>query len=117
MSEDKSLLIKTPYDDPLTDHMNGTCSIHGRNDQWIQKRIYQLERVKCNEKQQQELEAKRVEFGLTREGNKKPRCCWTFINHGTCNHNASPMEYGDVIGARWHPGKEEAEYLKQNKNS
>ncbi len=113
MSEDKSLLIKTPYDDPLTDHMNGLDIVYGRNDRWLKKRIYQLERVICNPEQQRELEKSRVEMGNTREGGKKPRCCWTFINHGECNHNASPMEYGDVIGARWHPGEKERSYLKE----
>ncbi len=113
MSEDKSLLIKTPYDDPLTDHMNGLCSLFGRNDRWLKKRIYQLERVKRTTDQQQELEKNRVEMGMTREGGKKPRCCWTFIHHGECNHNVKTMQYGDVFGARWHPGEKERIYLKE----
>jgi hypothetical protein len=113
MSEDNSTLIKTPYDDPFLDLFNGKLNIYGRNDQWLKKRIYQLERVECTPEQQRELEKNRVEMGMTREGNKKPRCCWAFIHHGQCNHNASAMEYGDVIGARWHPGEKEAAYLKE----
>jgi len=113
MSEDNSYLIKTPYDDDFHDLFNGLDSISGRNDRWIKKRMYQLVRVKRNTEQQQELEKHRVEMGLTREGGKKPRCCWTFIHNGECNHHASAMEYGDVIGARWHPGVKEAAYLKE----
>ena len=113
MSEDKSLLIKTPYDDPLTDFMNGTCSLFGRNDRWIKKRIYQLERVRRNKEQQEELESKRVELGLTRTGSKKPKVCWRFVhNNGVCEHGARVREMGDVYGGRWHPGADEAAYLK-----
>ncbi len=113
MSDDESYLIKTPYDDEFTDNMNGTSSICGRNDRWIKKRIYQLERVERNEEQQQELEDKRVELGLTRTGTKKPKVCWSFVHNGRCDHGWAAKKDGDVRGGHWHPGEKEAAYLKE----
>ena len=114
MSEDKSLLIKTPYDDEFEDLFNGKMFVAGRDDRWIKKRIYQLERVRRNKEQQEELESKRVELGLTRTGSKKPKVCWRFVhNNGICEHGALVREMGDVYGGRWHPGIKEAAYLKE----
>lgn len=114
MSEDKSLLIKTPYDDGFADLFNGRDSLFGRNDRWIKKRIYQLERVQRNKEQQQELESKRVELGLTRSGTKKPKVCWRFVhNNGVCEHGVRVRETGNVYGGQWHPGVKEAAYLKE----
>ena len=113
MSEDKSLLIKTPFDDEFEDMFNGKFTSHGRDDRWIKKRIYQLERVRRNAEQQQELEDKRVELGFTRTGTKKPKVCWEFVHDGHCVHGWTAKEDGDVCGGRWHPGKKEAAYLKQ----
>ena len=112
MSKDNSLLVKTPYDDDIDDMFNGLDSVHGRNDRWIQKRIYQLEHVERDAAPQQELEDKRVEFGLTATGRQKPRVCWDFVRVGKCTHGWIAGEDGGVHGGIWHPGKKEAVYLK-----
>jgi len=113
MSDDKSLLIKTPYDDKFGDLLGGHDTLCGRNDRWVQKRIYQLERIDRNKEQQQELENKRVEFGLTRTGTKKPKVCWTFVHNGQCHHKVISQEKGNVYDGMWHPGADEAAYLKK----
>jgi hypothetical protein len=111
IGEDSSYGVKTPYDQAWMDAHNGLDCFFGTNVRWIKKRIYQLERVDCNNHQQQELESKRVEIGLTRSGEKKPGVCWNYIEYGCCEH-VSHVTDGQVLGGRWHPAQPEYEYLK-----
>ncbi len=101
-------------DDVLGDLMHGMNNLFGRNDKWLTKRISHLEKIENRTtKEQQELENKRVEMGFTRSGKKKPKTCWAFVKQGHCHHNVSPAKDGFVHGQNWHPGFEEAAYLKQ----
>ena len=111
---DTSYQVPTPYDHEFYDSHNGKDMIEGTNVRWVKKRIYQLEHVERSEEQQKELEAKRVEIGLTRSGDKKPGVCWDYVSFQKCKHTSHQTE-GEIMGGRWHPGPQEREYLQNVK--
>ena len=113
---DISYQVPTPFDHQFYDSHHGLDVFEGTNLRWIKKRIFQLEHIERNEEQQKELEAKRVEIGLTRSGDKKPGVCWDFVSFQKCKHTSHQTD-GEIIGGRWHPGPQEREHLQNiNKN-
>ena len=107
--------IRTPYDDDFLDGMNGLDSICGTNTRWLNKRIYQLEKLpKLNSKLRKELQNAYSQLGRMPGGNKKPKTCWDFVNKGICIHgNVNTKNGGISVGNRWHPDPEECDYLKK----
>ena len=111
---DNSYQVPTPFDDKYLDGVK--MLTHGKlycgtDLRWNKKRIYQLEHVDRNDEQQKELEALRVEIGLTRSGEKKPGVCWDYVSFGRCQHTSS-QTFGDVLGGRWHPDSKERLHLQ-----
>ena len=108
--------IKTPYDNEFYDMMNGLDCISGTNTRWLNKRIYQLEKLpKLSQDQLKELQNAYSQLGKIPGGKKKPKVCWDFVNNGTCSHGEIVTTNGPIcVGKRYHPAPEEAEYLRKN---
>jgi len=108
-----SLGVEFDFNDEMVLMMGAWGNHVGRNDRYLKLRIKQLEAKERTADEQSELEKHRVEFGMTREGGKKPKVCWHFVHNGRCEHGFKMKEAGGVRGGRWHPGIEEATYLKK----
>lgn len=107
---------KKQWDD-FYDAFNGKDNICGTNVRWIEKKITELiakPTLTCEEKEQ--LNKYYSELGRTSNGSKKPKTCWSFVDHGGCSHSkVCENDVGFIARNLWHPGNEERIYLKKKR--
>jgi hypothetical protein len=88
----------------------------GKNEEGLKKQITYLENKERNEEENKKLFKYRNELGLSNEGKTKGKMCWDYVKKNNCNHMSKKnLEEGKTLGGKWHPNKEEKEYLKRKK--
>ena len=94
----------------------GEKAVLGKDEEYLKKQISVLENKERNEEETKQLFKYRNELGLSNEGKTKGKMCWDYVKKNNCNHMTNKnLEEGKTLGGKWHPNKEEKEYLKRKK--
>jgi len=85
-------------------------------DEEIEK-IFILNKLKNKEIDEEEIKQlyrKLNKLGFSNEGTQKGKICWSYVKNNTCNHlDNVNLKEGEILGKKWHPNKEEKNYLKR----
>jgi len=96
--------------------MLGGKALFGKDGEYLKKQINILENKERTEEETKQLFKYRNELGLSNEGKSKGKMCWDYVKKNNCNHMTNKnLEEGKTLGGKWHPNKEEKEYLKRKK--
>ena len=104
--------------DDLCKLFNGKDCISGTNFSYINSQIKELLNSKESLSQEEKLKLTKYysEIKRTKDGKRKPKTCWDFVNNGHCIHcNNNNNNYGIILGNKWHPEVEERNYLRNKK--
>ena len=93
----------------------GGKALFGKDEEYLKKQISVLENKERNEEETKQLFKYRNELGLSNEGKTKGKMCWDYVKNNNCNHLSNDLEEGKTLGGKWHPNKEEKDYLKRKK--